>query len=247
MVAIAQQIGTFPGTPSSKSCRAANARNEAALDAELVRRFKGGDEGAFVEIVNRYRAKMYTVALRHLRNHADAEEISQDTFIRAHRGMARFRGDSSLSTWLHRIAFNLARNRHKHDFSRRRHLTYSFDTPFFDDARSTFSDLVASDIPTPARAATSHEFSELVLLCMDKLSDRQREILLMRNSHSKPYSEIARKLGIGIGTVKSRIGRARESLRLLLAQSYPDLKPNASSFEWFEPMRADGTIAIASA
>jgi RNA polymerase sigma-70 factor (ECF subfamily) len=233
--------------PTSQARRAANSSDEAALDAKLVRHFKAGDEGAFVTIVARYRNKMFAIALRHLRNHADAEEIAQDTFIRAHRGLANFRGESSLSTWLHRIAFNLSRNRHKHNFSRRRHVTYSLDCALIGDDRATFSDLVASDAPTPERVATSREFSELVLASMKRLGVLQCQVLEMRNGQGQSYGDIARDLGISIGTVKSRIGRARESLRVLLAQSYPDLQPDSSLFEWFEPMRPGGKVAIAFA
>ena len=92
-------------------------------DAELVRRFKSGDEDAFAEIVGRHQARITSVALSHLRNHADAEEIAQDTFVRAYRGLALFRGDSSLASWLHSIVFNLSRNRHAYFFRRQRHKT----------------------------------------------------------------------------------------------------------------------------
>src|SRR5512133_607976 len=105
---------------SDRAARAAASRQEADHDAELVRRFNAGDEAAFVEIMNRYREKIFSVALALLRNRADAEEIAQDTFIRAHRGLSRFRGDSSLATWLHRIAVNLARNRYWYFFRHRR-------------------------------------------------------------------------------------------------------------------------------
>jgi len=138
------------------------SRQEAEYDAKLVRRFNAGDEEAFAEIVARYRSKMFSIALCHLRNHADAEEIAQDTFIRAHRGLARFRGDSSLATWLHRIAFNLSRNRYKYYFCRRRHAMLSLDCAFSEDNQATFSDLIASDSPSPSREATSGEFTELV-------------------------------------------------------------------------------------
>jgi len=108
MVATTSQIGSFfkiTRTPTAPSGRAATSMQEAIHDAELVRRFNAGDEDAFVEIVNRYRGKIFSIALCHLRNHADAEEIAQDTFIRAHRGLARFRGDSSLATWLHPVSY----------------------------------------------------------------------------------------------------------------------------------------------
>jgi RNA polymerase sigma-70 factor (ECF subfamily) len=246
MVARALQINnSFTKITGGPAGWSANSRDEAAHDARLVRRFKAGDEEAFEEIVARYRKKMFHAALRHLRNYADAEEIAQDTLIRAHRALVCFRGESSLSTWLHKIAFNLTRNRHKHNFSRRRHVTYSLDDAIRDENRATFHDLVASDVPSPARFATAREFSELVLVCMERLGARQREVLVMRNGLDQSYGDIAQELGISIGTVKSRIGRARESLRALLAQSYPDLQPGASLFEWFESMRTSGPVAIA--
>jgi RNA polymerase sigma-70 factor (ECF subfamily) len=248
MVATAAKIATYQATRSAAgpSARAANSVMEAERDAELVSRFNAGDESAFVEIVSRYRSKMFSIALCHLRNHADAEEITQDTFIRAHRGLARFRGDSSLATWLHRIAFNLSRNRHKYNFCRRRHATLSLDCPFSDDNQATFSELIACDEPSPAREATSSEFNELVNDCMTRLSGRQREILMMRNGMNQSYRDISRRLGISIGTVKSRIGRARESLRALITEAYPDLAPDASPFDWFEPIRSSGRLDTAS-
>jgi RNA polymerase sigma-70 factor (ECF subfamily) len=225
----------------------AAATREAAHDAELVRRFNGGDEDAFVEIVGRYRTKIVSIALGHLRNHADADEIAQDTFVRAHRGLARFRGDSSLATWLHRIAFNLSRNRFKYYRCRQHHAMLSLDRAFSDDNRTSFADLIASEAPSPAREATAGEFSELVVTCMEKLGARQREILMMRNGLNRSYDEIGRALGISIGTVKSRIGRARENLRALLAQSYPEANSGGSPLDWFEPIRSCGNIAAACA
>lgn len=221
--------------------RAAISRRDAVHDAELVRRFNAGDEDAFVEIVTRYRGKLFSVTFCYLHNHADAEEITQDTFIRAYRGLARFRGDSSLATWLHHIALNLMRNHYWHFFRRRRHATLSLDGAFGEDNRATFSNFIASDDPTPAREATNREFLAHVMICMKKLSVQQREVLTLRNELNQSYSDIAQALGIGIGTVKSRIGRARQNLRGLLAQTYAGLEPDdTTSVQWFEPSRPSG-------
>lgn len=238
---------TAPKAPVSgaPALRAALSGREALHDSELVRRFNGGDEAAFVEMVARYNGKIFSVVLRHLRNHADAEEITQDTFIRAHRGLARFRGDSSFATWLHRIAFNLSRNRYKYYFCRRRHASVSLDCSFSDENSTTLSDLIASDAPSPAREASAGEFSELVVACMAKLSTRQREILTMRNGLNQSYGDIAMALGISIGTVKSRIGRARRNLRTLIDQAYPESTPGGSPFDWFETIRPSGGVGIA--
>ena len=132
---------------------------ELATDKELIERFLLGHEDAFAEIARRYRAKMHSIAFCHLRNHSDAEEIAQDTLIRAHRGLARFRGDSSLATWLHSIAFNLSRNRHMYNFRRRRQDTLSLNCPCGEESQDTFGDMIASQAPTPSRSATVDEFS----------------------------------------------------------------------------------------
>src|ERR1035441_5363780 len=220
---------------------------EAVQDADLVRRFNSGDESAFLEIMGRHRSRVFAAAMGLLHNHADAEEITQDTFIRAHRGLARFRCDSSLATWLHRIAFNLSRNRCKYYSYRCRHSTLSLDCSLSDDKRATVSESIASDAPDPVREAMVGEFSALVNVCMDRLSPRQREILALRHGSHKTYGDIAQKLGISIGTVKSRLARAREKLRALLAESYSELPPDASPFDWFEPNQPCGRLAVFSA
>jgi len=227
--------------------RVATSRQEAVVDAALVRRFNAGDEEAFGEIIARHRAKTLAIALSVLRNHADAEEVAQDTFIRAYRNLARFRGDSSLATWLHRIAVNLARNRYWYFFRRRRHATLSLDCPLGNDSEATFTDLVAADTPDPSREAAAGEFAALVDACMQKLEARHREILTLRNLLHRSYDEIAQTLGLNVGTVKSRIARARENLRRLLAEACPEFAVDAAPADWFEPARNAGRLAVAYA
>ena len=229
---------------ADRAARSAISRQEALLVAALVRRFNAGDEAAFVEIVTRYRDKMFHVALGLLRNRADAEEIAQDAFIRAHRSLVRFRGDSSLSAWLHCITLNLSRNRYWYFFRRRRHATISLDCTFGEHSQATFSDLVATDDAGPAREAVAKEFGELVTLCMARLGARPREILILRNSLNRSYGEIARELGISVGTVKSRIARARASLRVLLTKACPEFGPATQPVAWFDPVRPAGGVEV---
>jgi RNA polymerase sigma-70 factor (ECF subfamily) len=198
------------------------SRADAEYDAKLVARVKTGDDDAFAEIVSRHRAKLFAVAFARLRNHADAEEIAQDTLIRAHRALDRFRGESSLATWLHRIAVNLSLNRHWYFFRRRRHLTQSLDCPLGDDTRSTLADIMPSEEPGPARQTMNREYSEVVLDCITKLPPHQSAILRLRSIQERSYDEIARSLGINVGTVKSRIARARENLHVLIAKTCPE-------------------------
>ena len=235
-----------PSPPTKRTSHAAPANPEAAHDAELVKRFNTGDDTAFVEIVRRYRGKMFAIALSLLGNHADAEEIAQDTLIRAYRGLARFRGDSSLASWLHRIAFNLSRNRYWYSYRRHCHETRSLDCALRDDSRTTFADLVASDVPDPACEAAHREFSAHVTECMGKLSAPQREILTLRNLLDHSYKDIAATLGLTVGTVKSRIARARRKLRELLAQTYVGVEPGPSpSTAWFESSRRSSHLDAA--
>ena len=233
--------------PSPRAARAAASAVEAAHDAELVRRFRAGDESAFIEIMTRYRERIFAIVVALLRNHADAEEIAQDTFIRAHRGLVNFRGESSLATWLHRIAVNLARNRYWYFFRRRRHATLSLDGAFGEGSTTTFADVVATEAPGPVREIAVAEFAGLVAACMLRLGTRAREILTLRNTLNRSYAEISLELGISVGTVKSRIARARERLRELLAESCPEFGPGAEPECWFDPVRADGGLQIAMA
>ena len=233
---------------AARAERTAKAAHEACHDTELVRRFKAdGDEAAFAEIVERYRERLFSVAHAMLKNAADAEEVAQDTFIRAHRALADFRGDCSLATWLHQIALNRARNRYWYHFRRRRHLTCSFDTTVGDDNQATFANMVATDAVGPVREAVSNEFSDLVAACMNRLGTTGREILTLRNVLNRSYIEIAHELGISVGTVKSRIARAREKLRALLAESCPEFGPDAQPMAWFDGERPMGGIQVLSA
>lgn len=231
---------------AERDSRTASSHREALHDAGLVRRFKTGDASAFVEIVTRYHTKMLHVALRLLRNHADAEEIAQDTFVRAHRGLADFRGDSSLAAWLHRIALNLSRNRYWYFNRRQRHRAVPFDEVLGVDKTSTLAELIASPEPGPAQAAIIRDFSTLVAASMARLSTDQREILHLRNGREHSYREIAQQLDLDIGTVKSRIARARHQLRTLLAESYPQTSGDdrSPSGPWFGPRRDAGLVGV---
>jgi RNA polymerase sigma-70 factor (ECF subfamily) len=222
------------------------AMNESSFDRiayehALVRRFSAGDETAFVEIVDRYREKLTTLAFSMLKNHADAEEVAQDTFIRAHRGIARFRGDSSLGTWLHRIALNLARNRYWYFCRRGRNATNSLDV--VDPERVTLVNLMATKEACPAQEAVSREFQRLVAECIAKLGEMDREILALRYTHDHSYEDISAQLSLNEGTVKSRLARARKRLRELLSANCPDIDADASLSRWLNMFRtAPGVI-----
>lgn len=186
---------------------------EVALDRLLVDRFRGGDSTAFDQLVTRYWDRIYAMVNQLLRNAQDAEEVTQDAFIRAHRGLVNFRGDSAFSTWLYQIATNLARNRYWYWWRRKRDKSISFDAPFGPDNDSTIADVISTEQETPEDATVTQEFVNRVAQCMELLNEKHREILILRNVQNLAYEEIAEILGISVGTVKSRIARARESLR----------------------------------
>jgi len=238
-------------TPSVDEVINVSSSAEAEYDADLVTRFNRGDEAAFNEIMNRYYNKILGLALNLLRNHADAEEIAQDTFLRVHRGLANFRGDSSLATWLYRIALNLARNRYWYFFRRRRQDSISIDRRMGEDTDATFGDFIAADRGDPAQQTVTNEFATLIARCIANLEPCHREILTMRTSLHLSYDEIAVSMGLNVGTVKSRISRARESLRALLAQAAPEFAlgdTNGAAEDYFLPARpAYGCLGIAYA
>ena len=231
-------LNVADGAPDNAALAAAR-KIEAQDDALLVSRFKAGDDRAFTEIVTRHQPKMFAVAFARLRNHADAEEIAQDTFIRAHRGLANFRGDSSLATWLHRITVNLALNRYWYFFRRCRHTTRSLEQPLGDASAATLADVVATEAPGPVREAMTREFAQIVSDCAARLGPGQTEILRLRNVLDHSYEEIAVALGLNVGTVKSRIARARKSLHALISKTCPEFTPDASAAEWLGPLRAE--------
>jgi RNA polymerase sigma-70 factor (ECF subfamily) len=193
---------------------------DVALDRILVDRFRQGDQSAFEQMVSRYWGRIYAMVHQLLRNPEDAEEVTQDTFIRAHRGLVNFRGESAFSTWLYQIATNLARNRYWYWWRRRRDQTVSFDQPIGGDNETTLAEVIPAELETPEDATVTQEFVSRIAECMGKLSPKHREILVLRNVKNLSYEEIAEILQISVGTVKSRIARARESLRAKMGDDF---------------------------
>ena len=126
----------------SEAERMSMKAQDVALDRLLVDRFRQGDQSAFEQMVSRYWGRIYAMVHQLLRNPEDAEEVTQDTFIRAHRGLVNFRGESAFSTWLYQIATNLARNRYWYWWRRRRDKTVSFDQPIGGDNETTLAEVI---------------------------------------------------------------------------------------------------------
>lgn len=190
------------------------------IDRALVSRFKNGDHDAFDEMVTRYWDRIFARAFHLLKNREDAEEVTQDTFIRAQKGLANFRGDSSFSTWLFQIATNLSHNRYWYWWRRKRSASFSIDASLTEDSETTLVDILPAEGENPGEATLTQEFVDQVSVCMGELNDKHREILTLRNVHNLSYEEIAEELQISVGTVKSRIARARENLREKLGDDF---------------------------
>lgn len=187
--------------------------DDLAIDRVLVDRFRSGDESAFEEVVVRYRDRIFARAYSLLKNREDAEEVTQDAFIRAHRGLANFRGDAAFSTWLYQIATNLAHNRYWYWWRRKRDVSVSLDHQLTVEGEGTLLDVVPAEVEDPAEETVTQELVQRVAECMPKLGAKHREILTLRLVNNLSYEEISERLGISVGTVKSRIARARERLR----------------------------------
>jgi RNA polymerase sigma-70 factor, ECF subfamily len=216
-----KKLGTIQKyTDQSQAERMSTKAQEVALDRLLVDRFKNGDQSAFDEMVTRYWSRIYSMVNQLLRNTQDAEEVTQDAFIRAHRGLVNFRGDSAFSTWLYQIATNLARNRYWYWWRRKRDKSVSFDQPIGPDGDMTLADVIPAQLETPDDITITQEFVDRIADGMEKIGAKHREILVLRNIKNLSYEEIAAVLNISIGTVKSRIARARESLRAKLGEDF---------------------------
>jgi RNA polymerase sigma-70 factor, ECF subfamily len=191
---------------------------DITADKLLLERFRQGDARAFDDIVQRYREPIFRRVFGMLKNHEDAEEVTQDTFLRARRGLDAFRGDAAFSTWLYQIATNLAHNRYWFWWRRGRHAAVSLDAAVSTEADITLAEILPDEDPDPGAKAVTRELVERVEAAMEQLSPAHREILTLRNVRDLSYEEIAALLDLSLGTVKSRIARAREALKQVLSE-----------------------------
>ena len=181
-------------------------------EKELVRAAQRGDDSAFEELVRTYEKRVYHLALRMCGNVDDAYEVAQEAFLSAWKGMRFFRGDSSFSTWLYRLTSNAAI-----DFLRRQRRQGGSDGVSLDD-EDTFLE-VADPAPSPHQQAERLELRDALARGLGALSPEHRQVLLLRELQDLTYEEIAAALELDLGTVKSRIARAREKLRKYLVAS----------------------------
>lgn len=181
--------------------------NNKELDQSLVLRVQSGDKSAFDLLVLKYQHKIAKLVSRFVYNHAEVEDVTQEVFIKAYRALANFRGDSAFYTWIYRIAVNTAKN-HLVTMSRRPPSTGL-------EAEDVENMEVGSSLrenATPESNILAREIGEVVSQAIEKLPEDLRVAIVLREIDGLSYDEIAKVMTCPIGTVRSRIFRAREAI-----------------------------------
>lgn len=182
--------------------------SEREVDQALVERVQRGDKRAFELLVSKYQRKIFRLLSRLIRDPAEVEDVAQEAFIKAYRALPNFRGESAFYTWLYRIAINTAKN-HLVAQGRRAPTTTETeveDAENFDDADQL------RDYNTPDAMLLSRQVGEAVNRAIEKLPEDLRTAVVLRELEGLSYEEIAEAMNCPIGTVRSRIFRAREAI-----------------------------------
>jgi RNA polymerase sigma-70 factor (ECF subfamily) len=191
------------------------AASVTADEAMFVHRLKANEDAAYDELVRVYHASIFHVAYRMLGDSAEASDVSQEIFLKVFRNINGFKGEAALKTWIFRIAFSEILNRLRWWKRRHRYATVSLD----DDQNGNGNGngyRVSDSKPTPEQALESKEQEQAIQAALGKLSSDHRSIIILRDIEGFSYGEIADVLGVSVGTVKSRLARARADLRKTL-------------------------------
>jgi len=177
-------------------------------DLSLVHRVQRGDKGAFDLLVLKYQHKVVKLVMRYVRSPAEAEDIAQEAFIKAYRALPQFRGDSAFYTWLYRISINTAKNA----LAARERSPIEYDLDLQDRESSWDAHSRLRDPDTPEGLALTEEIRQTVNSAIDQLPEDLRMAIVLRELEGLSYEEIAAAMECPVGTVRSRIFRAREAI-----------------------------------
>ncbi len=177
-------------------------------DLGLVQRVQKGDKSAFDLLVRKYQHKVVKLVLRYVRNPAEAEDIAQEAFIKAYRALPQFRGDSAFYTWMYRIAINTAKN----SLASRDRSPIRYDLDLADPEESHGVQSKLQDPDTPEGMALTEEIRGIVNSAIDALPEELKTAIVLRELDGLSYEEIAAAMECPVGTVRSRIFRAREAI-----------------------------------
>ena len=201
---------------------------------ELIEGLRTGKEQAYEALIQRYQQPVYNLIFRLLNDPADANDVVQEVFLKVFRNVGSFRGQSSLKTWVYRIAVNEAHN-HRRWFSRHRRQEVGLDR---DDDERSYQDTLSDHSPSPFQAAVDEEASEILEAAVQALNPTFRAAVVLRDVEDLSYDEIADILQINLGTVKSRIMRGREALRHALTARLTPAMTEGARLRW-TPQPAD--------
>jgi RNA polymerase sigma-70 factor (ECF subfamily) len=184
------------------------AMSDRDIDQQLVERAQRGDKRAFELLVEKYQRKLGRLLARFIRDPAEVEDVTQEAFIKAYRALPAFRGDSAFYTWLYRIGINTAKN-YLMALGRRAPTSTEVDV---EDAESFEDGEQLRDINTPESMLLSKEIATTVNSAIEELPEELRTAIQLREIEGMSYEDIARIMDCPIGTVRSRIFRAREAI-----------------------------------
>jgi RNA polymerase sigma-70 factor (ECF subfamily) len=191
-------------------------------DYEVIQRCRKGDVEAFEDIVRKYQKKMFNISYRMTGDYNEAAEVVQDAFLSVYRNIKSFKGKSKFSTWLFTIVMNFSRNKIKQLKSRRHRENFSIDDPVeTDNGKITVEPL--SDNPSAQERLEQHQRDQKIRGCIRSLENEFREVIVLRDIQGFSYDEISDMLKIAMGTVRSRLHRARLSVRDCLKKLIGDL------------------------
>ena len=177
------------------------------LDKDLVARVQRGDKSAYDVLVIKYQHKIIQLVNRYIKDPSEAQDVAQEAFIKAYRALGNFRGDSAFYTWLYRIAINTAKN---YLLSRsRRYSDYQVD---IQDAEQLENAAQLKGMDTPEHLLMSDDNVEVIETAIEKLPEEMRTAIMLREFDGMSYEEIAQAMECPVGTVRSRIFRAREAI-----------------------------------
>ena len=208
IVEVTRFVAAATGDFLVKQARVVGWSEVGVREASLVQRCAAGEETACAELVAEHQRMVVQLAVNLLGDREEALDLSQEVFLRVFRTIGRFRGQSTLRTWIYRIAINQARNRHR--FWRRRHHA---DQVSLDQHMATHGEFVSAGEARPDRMLAQKELAARLKTALDHLPFDQRTAIVLREIDGLSYDEIAYSLGVAVGTVKSRLTRARQALR----------------------------------
>ncbi|HHH26967.1 MAG TPA: sigma-70 family RNA polymerase sigma factor [Polyangiaceae bacterium] len=184
-----------------------------ASEEAFIARLKARDETAFNELVELYQQRVFALVFRMMGRRAEAEEITQDTFVQTFRYIDNFRGDSKLSTWLFRVAVNLTKNRMKRNARRGAGLKQDLDSVADHTELGSAEGVSVGSVERPDELAQGRQLEVIVKHAIMELEPDFRQLVILRDVEDLSYEEIAEVTGLPRGTVKSRIHRGRAQLR----------------------------------